>query len=226
MSIKIIEYNVLHGFHTEDKTKPFKLETERLKAAQKVIQEEKPKILVLTEACFGEKYKENPVLDYQKLFNFPHHAHVRYGGEWGISVLSRFPLSQVEDHSIERRPHIRAHLDIRGRDITLDVVHPHPEISELERKKFIHSILQGRPDKNYLLVGDFNALSPDDIYDREKLIRGYQRFVKGEGLAEKIIDDLLTCQTIREVKAAGLIDTGALFKNPELEMPVLLLVLF
>ncbi|MDD5012309.1 MAG: endonuclease/exonuclease/phosphatase family protein [Candidatus Nanoarchaeia archaeon] len=202
--IKIMNYNILHGFHN-DAEAPV-LDKERLQSAQKVVEEENPDILILTEACFAEKNKYGIKMDYPKLFNFPYHFHAAGNWEWGSSILSKFPIISSENYSMDKRNFSKNELDVNGQKVYVDVAHPYPDLSEFEKRRFFYSQLRDIK-KPYILAGDFNALSDDDKYNREKLLSGYGGFMKNKGLAKKVVDDLLTYQTIPEIRKHGLIDT-------------------
>lgn len=202
--IKIMNYNILHGFHN-DAESPV-LDKERLQSAQKVVEKENPDILILTEACFAEKNRYGIKMNYPALFNFPYHFHASGNWEWGSSLLSKFPIVSAENYSMDKRLFLKSKLDINGQKIYVDVAHPHPDLSEFEKKRFFYSQLRDMK-KPYILVGDFNTLSDDDKYDREKLLIGYEAFMKNKELAQKVVDDLLTYQTIPEIKRHGFVDT-------------------
>jgi endonuclease/exonuclease/phosphatase family metal-dependent hydrolase len=200
-----MNYNILHGFHSDNQ--PFVLQEDRLKSAQEVVKRENPDILILTEACFADKNKYGIKMNYKKLFSFPHYFHTITGNEWNSALLSKYPINSSQDYCMDRRMFFRNELDVDGNKIYLDVAHPHPDLSEFERKRFFHSYLRDIPDKSYILTGDFNAISDQDKYYREKLIKGFLGFIKNKEVVDKVVDERLTHQAISEIRRHNLIDT-------------------
>ena len=211
MQFKVMYYNIWHGFHSEwqkeNPTKPFIFYPERLEAAKQAVRDEKPDILVLGEACFSTPFIEISTgktihINYQKEFNFPNDEYIPREYEWGASILSRFKIKGVDNLTTERRTFIRS--EILAPHIFLDIVHPHPTLSEDEKTEFLKKVVS-QDRKNYLLVGDFNALSDEDIYDREQLSMAFAR-IMGTAASQKI-SDMLRCEAVRFVRSTGLIDT-------------------
>jgi exonuclease III len=203
--MKIMNYNILHGFHSNEQ--PFVLQKDRLKAAQEVVKQENPDVLVLTEACFGAENKYGINMDYKKLFDFPHAIYSLTASEWGSSLLSKYPIVSSGNYSMDRRSFSRNILDVNGKEVCVDIAHPHPDLNEFEKRRFFHSQLRDIPNVPYILTGDFNALSPQDTYDKEKLIQGFAKFMKNEEDARKAIEGFMTYQAISEITKQGLVDT-------------------
>jgi endonuclease/exonuclease/phosphatase family metal-dependent hydrolase len=204
MDIKLMNYNILHGFHTSEK--PFILERERLEAAKEIVKKENPDLLVLTEACFGSPNKYGISMDYQKIFGFPYYHHAPAtpeGYEWGSAILSRFPITETRNLSESWMPFLRAQIDSGGTPFNIDVFHPHPNISDDKKVEKLKSTWE-KYQAPQILAGDFNALSPQDKYDREKLIMGFGTFTKDP---ESAVDFLLKGRIIPYIISQGLIDT-------------------
>jgi len=208
MRIKVMNFNVLHGFHTPENVPfepPFTLNEQRLKAGQETVLDENPDILVLTEACFGGRGYKGVKMDYQKLFGFPHFHYTQTPGEWGYAVLSKFPIIASEENIKHFQPHIRTQIDSHGKILTLDIAHPHPSLTEDEKIRYLGEMLKTHPSKNYILLGDLNSLSHQDLYDKNRLIEGFRK-VFGEN-TQAIIDGMLRGKTIPYITSQGLIDT-------------------
>ncbi len=213
MILKIINYNILHGFHTS--SKPFELEKERLENVKKLISSENPDILILTEACYGEENKYDILMDYQEIFKFPYYF---YGGrniEWGSAILSKYPIIKSENLSEWWVSILRTQIKIKNKFLNVDVVHPYPNIDEDGRLKLFKKILK-KYELPYILTGDFNAISPEDSYDRTKLVKGFKTFTKD---AEKIVDSLLGKKAISYILSKGLKDAFKV-KNKSFEFTV------
>jgi endonuclease/exonuclease/phosphatase family metal-dependent hydrolase len=200
MNLKVMCYNVLHGFHND--ASPFEFQPDRLEAAKRVVREYDPDILVITEACYGQEFKGS-FIDYQKEFAFPHHFHAHKNNEHGVSLLSRFPITGA-NYSAGRMHFLRAGLGIEGKIINFDVVHPHPSLSEEEKARFMESVLRDHA-RPYILAGDLNACSPRDKYKRDDMIRSFSRFIPNH--AVETVDGLLSFKAIPRIEIAKLIDT-------------------
>lgn len=199
MILSVMQYNVLHGFHSE--SRPYILEDERLQAAREVVDEVDPDILVMNEACFAEPYRGIHV-DYPRLFGRPHQAVARGAGEWATCILSRFPIRWSNNQSRYRRQFLRACLETGGGELMLDAVHPHPDLAEAEKRDFLREVVRtARPP--YVLAGDLNACSSEDRYDRAELLAGFECFTPQ---AAAKVDDLLQCLAVRELLDRGLMD--------------------
>lgn len=202
MEIKIMNYNVLHGFHKVES--PYSLEKERLESTQKIVYQENPDILVLTEACYGGENPFNISLDYKKIFNFPYGFFGKWGNyEWGNFILSKYPL-EANTTSYGERSAIKSKININGKMILLDVIHPSPFLNEDDKIKFTKKIIKNTP-KNYFLVGDFNSISDDDKYNKNILIKGFEKFDK---TPEKSVNKLLERKFVPWLKSLGLKDTA------------------
>ncbi len=197
-------YNILHGFHTT--SSPFQLEEKRLKAAQEVVRKENPDVLVLTEACFAESHVQGIVMNYAEIFGYTHHAHARVvgGSEWGSSLLSKYPLLFSQNESQHYRTLLRTKIDVKGKEIYVDIAHPHPSLSDNEKAEFLKGVVE-KYKKPYVLAGDFNAISPRDkkFYRQEEMIKNFS-FEKDP---KKKVNDLLQMLALAEVEKKGLKDT-------------------
>ncbi|MBX4196670.1 endonuclease/exonuclease/phosphatase family protein [Candidatus Pacearchaeota archaeon] len=200
MRFKLMNYNILDGFHDLSKDgneKNYTYNPSRLEAAAKAVREENPDILVLNEACFSN------TVDYRKAFGFPLYFHGEYGQSRGLAVLSRFPIVEAENYASKYCPFIRTKISMNGKTVNLDVAHPHPNLSEQDKRNFVASILRDR-EPSYILAGDFNAISRRDSYDKELLVRGFSRF---DPNAEKKVSDLMQRCVVSEIEHHGLKDT-------------------
>lgn len=211
-NLKIMTYNILHGFYTYyDPSKPMVFQKERFDAAQKLVKQEKPDILILLEACFGVENKTKIIIDYKKVFaDFPHYFYAQSEPkehEWGTALLSKYPITSAENMTEILKPFVRAKVNFNGIPVNIDIAHPHPDNSNEEKEKFFRRILESRKElehKNYILTGDFNSLSPEDKYNRERLIRGYEKFDK---TSKKTVGKLMSDKSISYLLSQKLIDS-------------------
>ena len=211
MQLKIIEYNIQNGFCNE-MGYPYLLQNERLNAVANILEKENPDILILTEAYFWQFAKTSKLKNFKKLFaklyNFYAPAH--YNFRWAPIILSKLPVISYESSQSKFFLNfLRAKIKIKNKILTIDVFHPHPKTTEEQKLDFIkENVLE---INNYIFTGDLNTLSPEDDYDKNKLIgMGWifprqtllrrQAVVedmivdesqRGKGLGEKILRDLI-----------------------------------
>ncbi len=220
MKLKVLSYNIKDGFYNSLFQNPNpQYQSEREKLAKKVVSEYNPDVLVLPEACsYRENTKTDRVQDYQKIFgkkNFPFvgYADMFQDGIFGVAVLSKYPMT-TEDLSDHGRALVRSYIDLpNNRRITLDGLHLMP--SEKNRNgcnsKDKAKWLRGKIEKvqtPYILAGDFNGLSPQDTYDRNKMLKGFNSlpWIKPD-VSSWIVDDLLKSEEIKQVLSKGMIDS-------------------
>lgn len=207
MKLKVMAYNLLYAFH-ERHGRAMIAHDERAQAAREVIRAEAPDVLALTEAVYGGYHNLFHRPDYQQMFGLEHLAQACYPGDWGNCLLSRFPIVRSERRQLGQNarnvvmPALRATLDVAGRPLHIDVVHPSPNVPEAERVAAFRPLLESRASP-YLLTGDFNALSDEDPYDLDTMIEQMLPYIPEPGpLARKMLDR----QLIAEIRAAGLRD--------------------
>ena len=194
-------YNVLHGFR---KTKsPYQLEEERLKAAQKMIREVNPDVLGITEACYSVPNQFNILMDYRNLFNFKYSISCPSGPEWGGVLLSQHPIIDAQPISTQNGYGIRSKIMKEGKIIHVDLVHPKHDITEINKMSLLELFLKNKPE-TYIILGDLNAYSDTDDYDRKKLIETFRTFNPEN--AESAVDILLERRLIPYIKSQNLLD--------------------
>lgn len=205
MKFKIMTYNILNGLCNDNP--PFKIQKNRLKIISKIIDKENPDILVLCEAYLWSFAKRDSLKDMNKNFSslYKSYALADYNFRWAPIVLSKFPVEKFETaFSKYSLNHLRTRIRVNGKFIVLDVFHPNPRTSEKEKEDFFKPILK-KISGNYILTGDFNSLSPEDSYNKEKFVKGYVGFMKKDG--KKKAEDMLTCRAVKGILAKNLIDT-------------------
>lgn len=212
MKLKIVEYNILDGIHTFDD--PPKFLKERLQQIKQVVKSLNPDILVLTEAC-DTKYNNHGVnVNYAKEFGFLHsfHAYAVSGKQHGNSLLSKYPIVSAENYSVYQRKFGRVQVKVGKKIVTFDIVHPHPSLTEIERMQFFKGVIRDMK-KPYILAGDFNTWSKEDIQGRdlnrivETLMKVPHHAVQDQKIVEEHIRSRSTCHSTKLVKSKGLIDT-------------------
>ena len=195
-----MEYNIEHGFHSSGHV----LDPTRVAAAQRVVAQEHPDILVLIEACYGQANDYCKPMNYSEIFDFPHSFHVSYSFRGklpigGHSVLSNREF-KGEEIFLSNKKGIRASIPLDGRVLTLDAVHPSPSISDDKKLESIQPLLRSKKVP-YIITGDFNALSPDDSYDEGLLAEELKVFP-----VDVSVSDWLKCKVVRGIFDSGLKD--------------------
>ncbi len=212
MEIKIIAFNILKGFYYKDKKGLYKHDLKRQEIAKKVIENENPDILILTEANFIKtKPPRKPCQDYKKIFNY------RYGifgcdankeNDWGVGILSRYPIIESHDYTTKHSRFVRAFIKIKNKRLMVDGVHPDPYHNEYQRMQWFKTVIRDRK-LPYVIGGDFNAFSKSDNYDKKRLIKAFRNNFKPEDKykAKEIVEQILTGKTISFLLKEKLIDT-------------------
>lgn len=217
MNLKIGWYNVLRGFHNKKPDGSFVFEPKRLQAALGVISIMNPDILFIGEGDFnplckikGPKIK---TVDYQREFNFPYAYYSKPDetSRKGEVILSKFPIG-INNLSAKDMTHLKTWFTIEGQKINIDVIHPYPTISEKEKAEWIGKILD-KKEEPYILLGDFNALSPRDRYKFDVLVKDFTAFSGNKELAESNASGALSSLMIKKVISSGLTDSYYVCNN-------------
>jgi len=183
MKIKIMEYNINRGFYNKEYTIH---EKKRETNAIKVVKKENPDILIILEAAFFKgngyaKEKFGIIQDYQKLFGYSFMNFGRYPKKKGGVVILSNMFLKSKNYCTPQRNHVKLWLKTRNKLLTIDVVHPSGHLNEEQKYQFIEKIFSQKNlicEKDYMLIGDLNALSPQDKYSKQKLLSGFKKFDK------------------------------------------------
>jgi len=209
--IKIVWYNVLRGFHKKEEDGSLTFEPKRLEATKKIISKLNPDILFLGEADFNPNCKfkgpKTQIVDYGKIFKYKHvyYSKTDKTSRKGEAIFSKFPF-KAKYLSKGENTHIKSIFSINLKKINIDIIHPYPTISEKEKTKWVDKVLSASI-KPHILLGDLNALSPNDKYKPRNLFKMFFPMQKDKKLTDKNVKDSLQTLMIRKVLNAGLIDT-------------------
>lgn len=187
--LRLLTYNIMEGLRpiapSDDERR--RIDRDRLTAAQSLVAELAPDILVLNEALFCRLF-EGAAIDYAKLFGFPHQVSELYDREWGNAILSRFPLQSLGEMRIYNRGGLRARIDTRTGPVCLASYHPHPGRRPENKALDFVSLIEGL-DGPCIVCGDFNAISPEDPIDKPTMLEGFKRFSpEPEAALDRFID--------------------------------------
>ena len=177
MIFTVMTYNIERGFHSRNHL----LEEHRLQAAQRIVQQVKPDLLALTEACYGGPNFHGIKMDYQQLFDFRYGQFGSYpvigprkSDEGGNCLLSQFPM-QGEAIQLAYKGAVRGKIRLEDKILTVDLVHPSYSVDDKEKISTLRPLISGRQEP-YLLTGDFNTVHPDDKYDWDQLVCDLQSY--------------------------------------------------
>jgi endonuclease/exonuclease/phosphatase family metal-dependent hydrolase len=189
-SLRVMTYNIHVGVGMDKK-----LDLPRI---AKVINREHPDLVGLQEVDRGVKRTEgkDEIAELAKLtsMNYVFAHNIDYqGGQYGVAILSRFPIKSVDHRKYEnrreaeRRGMIRAEFEVNGRLINfvtthLDYQYADGRVFETEQLlKFLDDV-----KGPLIVVGDFNDEPSGDAYQL-MLTRFHDAWVKakapGEGLS-------------------------------------------
>src|SRR3990167_6119476 len=201
MKVKILNYNILHGFHQT--VAPFLFEKERLEKAKKIIAAENPDILVLTEASYGGDNLFQIFVDYKKEFNFKYGFFGKWGNyEWGNMILSKRPLI-AEIFQFGERTGIKSRVRLGKKSLEIIVIHPSAESNFSEEVKDLEKELE-KVKGSAIVSGDLNSISKRDSYDFKRLIKGFKAITNNPKL---VIKRLKNQKIISTLKKFGFYDT-------------------
>jgi endonuclease/exonuclease/phosphatase family metal-dependent hydrolase len=203
MKIKLVCYNILNGLSKDDK--PYAFQKSREEAIVKILQKEKPDVLVLCEAWFWPFAKQDKLNNYKKLFGdlYNIYAPAQNSFRWAPIILSKFPIS-FEDKTAPYKTFMSSVINLGKKKIHLDVCHPSHDSSEKQKTEYLSKLIKNN-EKYTIIAGDFNSLSPQDKYDWQILKKGFAKFMKDK--AESKIDDLSKYETINLILNKGFLDT-------------------
>ncbi|OGZ65756.1 MAG: hypothetical protein A2822_04415 [Candidatus Staskawiczbacteria bacterium RIFCSPHIGHO2_01_FULL_41_41] len=177
MIFTLMSYNIERGFHSRNHL----LEEQRLQAAQRIVQQVRPDLLALTEACYGGPNSHGIKMDYQQLFYFRHGQFGSYpvigprkGDEGGNCLLSQFPM-QGEAIQLSYKGAVRGKVQLEDKILTVDVVHPSYSVDDNKKISTLRPLISSRQEP-YLLTGDLNTIHPDDKYDWDQLVCDLQSY--------------------------------------------------
>ena len=195
MKLRIMHYNIYIGFHT----RAFKFEPHRKKAAQKLVKEISPDILIIDEAAFDKKIKYKKSFGFKYLFYAPNKSS---SIKSAIAILSNYPIISSRNMTKTKHSFARVEIKIGTKKINLDVYHPHPTKTSKERINFLKKHLR-KNKNNYILTGDLNSLSPEDKYPKN-LLTCFKK-LGPKVMAE--ISNSIKKETVSYILNQGMIDT-------------------
>ena len=221
-TIRVMTYNIHVGIGMDKKLD--------LRRIADVINKEKPDLVGLQEVDRGVQRTQRideivelsklTRLDYAFAFNLPYQ-----GGQYGVAILSRFPIRATEHRlyknlrEAERRGFIRAEVRIDGRVVHLVTTHldyQHDDGRLFEAQQMLASLSDVKGP--LIVVGDFNDIPAGDTYklmsslfdDAWAIRPGIEGFSYPADKPTKRIDYIFTRRTDEiKTKRAWLVNTLA-----------------
>ena len=170
-------WNLLEGCHVPQAApdSPGTMDPVRLAAAQSLITQVAPDVLVLNEALWCRPVDGRHV-DYAHLFGFEHQYGDIYDGAWGNVIISNRPLTSHRRFRIHNRGGLVVQLEHEGHPLMIATYHPHPSRYPAHKTADYTRLLHELPDHALAVCGDFNAISPEDQPDEVALTQAFARF--------------------------------------------------
>jgi endonuclease/exonuclease/phosphatase family metal-dependent hydrolase len=180
--MRVMTYNILEGFRKDGA-----LDQERIDACLRVIDRIRPDVLVLNEALYCESHAGIHT-DYAELLGFSHSATMLYAEAWGNVILSQYPIARQGTLQIYNRGALAAEIRTPDGLFTVATYHPHPSRFPENKAIDFGRLADVGQEIPFVVLGDFNAVSPADQPDVVRLQRGFATLM---GDADKGLHSLL-----------------------------------
>ena len=194
--MKILFLNVYQGIP----------EPEREEQIRAFLKRENPDVCGLAELNGWEK--NTRFASFAQKAGFPYHLlSLSSQSSYHVGLLAKYPLERKALAGSFRNAALAARIVLPEKKITAIVLHLHPR-SEDDRLSELQNILTPDPHHYHhstLLLGDFNALSPEDEYPPEML-----SLLKNKGITKFGISSLRK-EVIQKTREAGFVDTARHF---------------
>ncbi|MBS3083774.1 endonuclease/exonuclease/phosphatase family protein [Candidatus Pacearchaeota archaeon] len=217
MKFKIIAYNILTGLCDWDFSNKLPvIDKKRLSLAKKLIKQENPDILCLTEAFFSSKNYKGVYMDYQEIFNYPY-VDVRKSNV----ILSKFPIIYSKEFGKQGHNHkglgLYCQVMVGKKNIPISLIHPNIWANESKRLELIKDLFDEK--NNMIICGDFNSISKSDNYSKEFAENFRKKVIfrhNGKGdlkNSNTIMKDTFNPKVVKYIEKKGFVDTYKLKNN-------------
>lgn len=178
--LRIMTWNLLEGGHTPGVVPP-QVSPARTQAAQRLVEETHPDVLILNEALWAQPLNGYHC-DYAALFGFSFSCARLYADHWGNAILSRFPIIACQDFRIYNRGGLISVIQTPQGMLQVGSYHPHPSRYPLNKASDYRALVEAADPGTPLVVGgDFNAISPQDQPDHGHLTQAFAAFSSNPG---------------------------------------------
>ena len=175
-TLRLLSFNILEGFRSiaPGASERRHIDRDRADAAQSIVRDLRPDILVLNEALFCRQYRGRMV-DYARLFGFPYQAAALYDDAWGNAILSHHPIAKSHEMRTHDRGGLAAVIASPIGEFTVASYHPHPHRDAADKASDFVSLVASLHGP-LIVCGDLNCINPEDTIDRPHLIEAFRRF--------------------------------------------------
>lgn len=197
--LRVISYNIWNGFE-------YGKDSVRRDKVIDWIDSQKPDVVALQELC---DFTHEKLSELAKSWGHPYAEILKTSG-YPVGITSSKPI-KVKERILENMHHGALHCQISGIDFFVIHFSPFSYEKRHEESAIILSKLsevRTRQDK-YLVLGDFNALSPFDAdyyKDREDMLKSMQESEKQHDHIRNLSDDQLEYGVISRYLSFPLID--------------------
>ncbi|NKI27463.1 hypothetical protein HCG49_12910 [Arenibacter sp. 6A1] len=198
-SVKVISYNIWNGFD-------WGKDTDRKKQFIDWVNTQNPDVFALQELC---GYTQEKLLDDAKKWGH-NYAEILKTSGYPVGITSKEPI-EVKERILDDMHHGALHCKVYGIDVF--VIHFSP-FSHQKRREEVKIILDKLTNlttgqDKYLVLGDFNALSPFDAYlyrDKAGLLEDKRASEREHDHVRNLLDDELEYGVIGSLLGYPLID--------------------
>jgi endonuclease/exonuclease/phosphatase family metal-dependent hydrolase len=187
--MRLVSFNIFEGFRPGSPSPGERrlIDRERMSAAQVVVADLAPDILVVNEALFCRQFAGRAV-DYRAVFGFPFETAALYDEAWGNAILSRFPIVSSREMRIYNRGGLISTMTTAEGTLSVASYHPHPHRYPENKAVDFTQLLEGVTGPS-IVCGDLNCISPEDPIDRRRLVEAFCSFSDNpEAVVERFIE--------------------------------------
>ncbi len=201
-TLKIISYNVLVGMKTDTSAEKSKF--------SKWFKQQKPDVVALQELTgFTQKKLESLARSY----NHPYSILLIEGEKYPVGITSKYPITNVKKVTDNMdRGFIQA--DIKGQTFVVLHLSPFDYRTRGVEIDLVLANVKSQPHiKNWLLMGDFNSVSPVDslAYQDGRFIEGLKKYEKRYPPIKKLVNGKIDYTVIQKVIDQEFTDALKLF---------------
>jgi len=180
-SIKVISYNIWNGYDWGN-------DEERRTELVAWMKEQNPSIVGLQELC---NYSDQKLAEDAQHWGHKYSVLLKKTG-YSVGITSKFPIEIVE-RILDDMHHGALHCRTKGIDVFVIHFSPGSYIKRREEAKIVLQKLEQVAESNskYLIMGDFNALSPfdADLYKNGVLLNRYRKSNAGKHETGNLVDN-------------------------------------
>lgn len=197
-TLKIISYNILNGMKLD--------ETPEKAMFTAWVKKMDPDVLGLQEA---QQLTQTGLEEMARKFGHPYAVLLKNDGH-PTALTSKFPIVNVRKVT-ESMHHGFIQAEVAGYNVMVFHLSPHKYWKRREEMDVLLATIASRPDKgNWVLMGDFNAVSPLDapMYKDGKLVIDRKRAQEKHATHDNLVGGALDFEVISKLLSAGFVDVA------------------